>query len=250
MIKHITSVDNLLIKHTHSLQHGKYRHVHQEFLAEGIRTIKTLIENGISVKTVFFTQETESLSASLGHLPHTIMVTDTIMRKISGSTTPSGLIAICAIPAKKELGQLACSPLGLVLVAINNPGNMGTIIRSAAAFGIESIITIGGVDPWHPKVIQATAGTIAMVDILETSWEHVHTTLGNVLCALTVKGGTHLNELDKTHKRFLVIGSEAHGIPDEWLVACKEKITIPMAEHTESLNVAVATAIALYVLKN
>lgn len=97
-------------------------------------------------------------------------------------------------------------------------------------------------------MVQATAGTIGMVHIIETDWQTLRTYHADKLCALVATGGKTPEELDKSKQRLLVVGNEAHGIPSEWLTDCNEKLTLPMPGSTESLNAAIAASIALYLL--
>jgi RNA methyltransferase, TrmH family len=123
---------------------------------------------------------------------------------------------------------------------------MGTLIRSCAAMNYKTVVCIKGTDPWSPKVVQASAGTIGMVNIFQVTWDELIQNKQNLnLCALVVSGGNKPQDIDLSNT-LLVVGSEAHGIPDEWLGQCEQKLTLPMPGKTESLNAAVAGSIALY----
>src|SRR4051812_43613570 len=122
MIKTISSLDNPLIKKACSLQQRKYRQEYQLFLAEGFRTIQTLLNSSIKVSTLFFTQEAEEHAAQLA-VDTKIVVPDMVMRKISNSSTPSGLVAMCTIPPHIPPAQLASVHRGLVLAQLSDPGN-------------------------------------------------------------------------------------------------------------------------------
>jgi TrmH family RNA methyltransferase len=123
---------------------------------------------------------------------------------------------------------------------------MGTLIRSAIAMGIKSVVIVEGTDPWSPKVIQASAGTIIQANVFQIGWDQLIKNKKNLkLCALVVKGGKKPNQID-FKDILLVVGNEANGIPDNWLSKCEEKMTLPMPGNTESLNAAIAGSIALY----
>jgi TrmH family RNA methyltransferase len=123
---------------------------------------------------------------------------------------------------------------------------MGTLIRTAAALGKKTVIVAEGTDPWNIKVVQASAGTIGLVNIHSLSWrELLKKKGGRPLAALVVKDGIHPKKIDLSHA-LLVIGNEAHGLPTAWLRDCEYKITLPMPGNIESLNAAVAGSIAMY----
>jgi TrmH family RNA methyltransferase len=167
------------------------------------------------------------------------------MQKISSASTPSGILAIFKFPDLPSLSLDHNNP-PLVLANIQDPGNLGTLLRSAAAFNKKNIILINGVDVWNPKVIQASAGTLALINIYQYTWPEVlilkkHFKLG----ALVIKEGKRPEEINYS-KTILIIGNEAHGLPQEWQNECDIKITLPMPGGTESLNAAVTGSIMLY----
>src|SRR5204862_392081 len=135
-----------------------------------------------------------------------VIVPERVMNKISITTTPSGMVAIFTIPQPTT----ASLQEGLVLAQMQDPGNVGTLIRTAAALKKRTVICIEGVEPWSPKVVQASAGTIAMVDILQLSWQELLQQKQELsLCALVVQGGKSPRELTLSNT-LLVVGSEGH----------------------------------------
>jgi len=242
-MKAISSRTNPEIKHLASLHAKKYRTEHGQFIAEGIRACSTLITSGHQPIALYVTK------SNLAKIQHSIdekdivLVDDHVMEKISTSTTPSGIVGLFSIPKSPTPDQLT---RGLVLAGISDPGNTGTLMRTAAALNAKSIVLVEGADPWSPKVIQASAGTIGMLTIFQWSWKELLAHKGNTkLCALIISGGKGPQEID-WRNTLLVIGSEAHGIPQEWVDACDTTVTLPMPGGTESLNAAVAGSIALY----
>jgi tRNA G18 (ribose-2'-O)-methylase SpoU len=148
--------------------------------------------------------------------------------------------------AKPPNRELECRDT-IVAVDLADPGNLGTLIRTAAALGWQVAI-IGGVDPWSPKVLRASAGTqfsqpaIVISDVGElvaadlSPW------------ATVVAGGVTLGDLETTGPMAVLVGNESHGLDSGVVGACRGVLTIPMAASTESLNAAVAGAIAMYAL--
>lgn len=240
---------NSLIKHIISLHTTQGRQLHKQFIAEGVRTIETLCATGHVPQKIFISDIFSNKNATLMHTllannaADCMHVTESIMRRISTATTPSGILVIFNIP---PISSFASLTNGIVLVCMQDPGNVGTLIRTAAAMGKKSVVCIEGVDPWSPKVVQASAGTIGMVAIFRTSFDVLLAQKKNIpLCALVVENGKRPDEVDISNA-LIVVGNEAHGLPEQWIRAADFSITLPMPGKCESLNAAVAGSIALY----
>ena len=244
-MKSITSLTNDKIKYVASLAHKKYRDIHQAFVAEGLRTCQTLIESGMTLQDMMVTEQHYAAAARMVPESSITLVSELVMRKISSSSTPSGILSIFAIPQPPK----TLTP-GIVLANISDPGNMGTLIRTTAAMNVKTVVCIEGTDPYSPKAVQASAGALGSVHIHKLSWQELIQQKGSLsLCALVVSDGQSLSAIHNKNM-LVVIGSEAHGIPTEWLADCTQKVTIEMPGKTESLNAAVAGSIALYVIFN
>jgi len=251
-MKSILSLQNELIKQVKSLHNSKGRQEHGLFIAEGLRNIESLIAGKSILKYLFYTENSSDLlepaaaiiSEKYPEAP-LILIGPEVMHKISTAESPAGFLAVFAIP---NVDQVDLTP-GVVLAQIADPGNMGTLIRTAAAMGYETVVVVEGCDPWNPKVVQASAGTIGDVNIFKLTWQELETQKKALkLCALVVKEGQNPKDLDFSHS-LIVVGNEAHGLPDEWIANCEQQMTIPMPGNTESLNAAMAGGIALYLSK-
>jgi len=241
-MKEITSRQNEEIKALSKLKNKKYRELEQKFIAEGVRTCQTLSES-ILLENIYCTQKMLVQAKKIVSQDKIILVTPEIMEKISSAKSPSGLLGVFSIPEVPEPSRLGP---GIVLAGITDPGNMGTIIRTCAATGFTSVVTVGGADPWSPKVVQSSAGTIAHITLFEWSWEQLLKHKKKLkLIALVAAGGSRPDQVD-LQDSLLVLGSEAHGIGQKWIDTCDEQLTLPMSGTTESLNAAVAGSIALY----
>ncbi|HTM06086.1 MAG TPA: RNA methyltransferase [Patescibacteria group bacterium] len=248
-ILRIHSVNNPLIKKITLLKQSKHRKDSNLFMAEGIRTVTTLTNSSLTLEYLFITDEHEQMAPSLAQSTTTVVLsTNTVLAKISNSSTPAGLIAIFKQPTY-SLDQFKAP--GIVLAQISDPGNMGTLIRSAAAFNAKTVVIVEGVDPWSPKVVQASAGSIGMVHLFSLSWDKLTKLCKErniILNALVVNGNTTQSN---NQNQLLVVGNEGHGLPIEWQKDCQLHTTIVMPGKTESLNAAVAGSIALHeLLKN
>jgi len=242
----INSRQNKEIKAIAKLKLQKERKSKKKFIAEGFRVCKSISES-ISPHTIYCTETLANQANQIAPEDKITIVTKEVMEKISAAKSPSGILGVFPIPSSPNLEKLSS---GIVLAQIADPGNMGTLIRTATAMGFKSVVTIEGSDPWSPKVVQSTAGTITHIHIFQLSWEKlIKNKKALKLVALVVKDGKTPSEINFKNT-LLVIGSEAHGIPQIWIDESEEKLTLPMPGKTESLNAAVAGSIALYLAAN
>jgi TrmH family RNA methyltransferase len=242
-MKLITSLSNPYVKKVVELKEKKGREQHKQFVAEGLRTIQTCLESSCECEQLMVSQKAyEQLPENIiKKFPITVVSFD-VMKRISSSTMPSGFLGIFAMPKSRALAHLRP---GIALHNITDPGNMGTLIRTAVALNACCVI-VDGCDRFNPKVVQASAGLITHAECIEASWERLLMHKKDLkLCALVVEGGSQPREVDLGNS-LLVVGSEAHGLPDDVIAACDTRMTLPMAGPAESLNAAVAGSIALY----
>lgn len=242
-MKTITSRQNPEIVAVAQLANAKQRAEQGLFLAEGLRVCSTLIKSPLALAQLYVTEAMLPHAQKMTRETKITVVNDSVIEKIAQTNNPSGMVGVFAIPAVPHFDRL--TP-GLVLAGISDPGNMGTLIRSCVAFGVQSVVVVEGVDPWSPKVVQSSAGTLGLVTLFTTTWQDLLHIKGDLeLCALTVKNGQP--PCDITSKNMLlVVGNEAHGIPAEWIAQCDYQLTLPMVGKAESLNAAVAGSLALY----
>lgn len=243
----ITSSNNEEIKKIAKLGSTKERATQGRFVAEGTRTCATLIQAGFKPEQIYVIDEDHANTMqSFAQQEIITLIPEYIMQKISQATTPSGVLGVFPIPAKPSLDQLGS---GVVLAKIADPGNLGTLLRTAAAMNKKTVVLISTVDPYSPKVVQSSAGCIAHLDIFRLDWETLIKAKNKKqlkLIGLVVNGGKKPESIDFKDS-LLVVGSEAHGIPEPWLDNCDEQMTLPMPGNAESLNAAVAGSIALYI---
>ena len=228
------------IKLINSLQQKKYRKLHNLFIAEGKKVIQELIDANFSLEHLFVTKN------DLFDKKHAAtLISDSELKKISALTSANDCLAVFKI---KEYSSSSNSGLELALDNIKDPGNMGTIIRLCDWFGISKIIcTEETVDMYNPKVVQATMGSLARVQV-------EYTNLAAYLKATdleifgTFMDGENIYKKELPTSGILVMGNEANGISSEIEKLITQKIAIPRfgnLQQTESLNVATATAIFL-----
>lgn len=240
----ISSLSNVEVKHLIHLQNKGFRYQQKQFVAEGFRTCATLIEAGIHPMRLYVTPAAYE-AYNIEQLSHRfISITNEVAKHVSTTSTPSGIIGIFPF----DILPLEVKAPGLVLAQVQDPGNLGTLLRTACAFNIKNVYCIETADPYHPKVVQATAGTIGQLNIYQTSWEELYALKKpeHTLAALVGQGGQNPNVLQADKNALLVVGNEAHGLPLEWVDSCKIRVTIPMPGGAESLNAAIAGSIGMY----
>lgn len=228
------------IKLITSLQQKKYRKIHQLFFAEGRKVIHELLNADFELVQLYTTDETVfdlKLNATL--------ITPSELKKITALTTANDCLAVFKI---KEVQFPENNNLILALDDIRDPGNMGTIIRLCDWFGIQKIICSNEtVDIYNPKVVQATMGSLARVEIIYTDLK-AYLTKSTLPLYGTFMEGTTIYDTELKSNGIIIMGNEANGISKEIENLVTQKISIPRfgsIQATESLNVATATAIIL-----
>jgi len=229
------------IKLITSLSQKKYRSKHQLFVVEGVKTVNEILKSDFILHSLFCV---EDFSNQLPKDKVTI-VTDTELKKISGLKKPNEVLALFHIPEEKEIDT---TKFTLVLDDVNDPGNLGTIIRLCDWFGISQLVcSTKTVDCFNAKVVQATMGSLTRIKIKYTDVVPFLKTIElPIYTAMMTGKNVYQSSLEK--EVVLVMGNEANGISNEVLEQVTNQITIPRfgdLQQTESLNVATATAILL-----
>ena len=229
------------IKLITSLQQKKYRSIEKLFFAEGVKVIQELVQSNFELEHLFTTQN------DFDEIPTSrkTIVSDTDLKKISALTTANTCLAVFKIPKSKEVVQKG---LIVALDAIRDPGNLGTIIRLCDWFGVENLVcSTTTVDVYNPKVVQATMGSIARVNVSYVDLNEFIKT-ANIPVFGTFMEGTIIYKEKLPKEGIIVLGNEANGISEAIEKNCTHRLTIPRfgeVMQTESLNVATATAIIL-----
>lgn len=231
----IRSVRNQAVVEAGRLHRARERKRLQLTLIEGPHILAEAHEAGADIRTVF------ALEDDPHRWTNARLVDEQVMRKLGGTTHPRGPVAVMSIPPPQppRPGQDT-----LVLWGVSDPGNVGTIIRTAAGFGLAVLIGPRTCDPWAPKVLRAAAGAHFRLRLGSIEDPAL---LGEHLAATVVEGGVAPGELGPGPWQIL-IGSEAHGLDPTLLDRVTKRVTIPMPGGTESLNAAVAASIIAYEL--
>jgi TrmH family RNA methyltransferase len=233
------------IKRIASLQQKKYRGIHNQFVVEGQKMVFEALNSGFKVLEIFGLPDIlKSFSFS-----QKVEITVTDLKKISGFKTPPGVLAVVEIPYLKANNfKLNTNKPNIYLENLGDPGNLGTIMRTADWFGIDQIFcSENTVDVYNPKVVQATMGSVFRVKISEVHLkDFISKCSENQIMAFGADmNGADYQTIPKNKPIALVIGSEANGLSDEALKLLKYKISIPQKGSGESLNAAMASGILL-----
>jgi TrmH family RNA methyltransferase len=250
-MKLITSADNKYIKLAASLKQRKYREENQMFLVEGRRAVAEALTKPELVAAIFV-KEKLALEYSIPDIfpsVELLQVGTRLMRQVCNTEKPQGVAAILKKPVWSWEGLLTQRGMLVLLDRIADPGNMGSILRSCWAFGVEGVLLSQDcVDPFGPKVVRSSMGAILNVPVFpEVSDLQLNAlqALGVSFLATDVSRGHHYYSIKYPRPSLLVIGSEAQGVSEAIKKRCQGFINIPINPQVDSLNVAAACAIII-----
>jgi TrmH family RNA methyltransferase len=227
-----------------SLQHKKFRREHGLFLVEGYKSVTEFAASAYQIDVIYYTAAIAPKMLKLSQKINSQEISSSDIEKISALKTPADVIAVVKVPQWPVLNSTTLNKkFSIVLDAIQDPGNMGTIIRTADWFGIENIICSDDcVEVYNPKVVQATMGSLSRMNVY-------YVDLPQILAAteLPVYGallnGENIYGTDFGTEGLVVMGNEGNGLSDKVKQLVTKAITIPRGGKAESLNVAIAAAI-------
>ena len=252
----ITSKDNDFVQHVKKLKEKKYREEYGEFIVEGIKMIEEAILENATIKTIVVCEDCKAQGGIPNDLLYEIAkynciyVNEKVFNAMTDVSNPQGILAIIDKSNNKETEINFNEELFLILDNIQDPGNMGTILRTADSINLKQILVSKGTsDPYNPKVVRSTMGAIFRVKVIEC--ESLPKTIKELkkhkikIYATDLKTDKSIYDVDYK-KAAVVIGNEANGVTEEVLDLADTRIKIPMKGKTESLNAAVATGVILY----
>lgn len=253
----IASPQNALLKRIRGLHQRSAREKSGLFLIEGPKAVVEAFEKGIRVRDVvvsesFWQQDAAAISGQ--NIPGVAVVPDKLMKELATTTTPAGVLATAEIPRfqlEDLFGDQHQAPLVVIIHAIQDPGNLGTIFRTALAASATGIIlTKGTVDPFNPKVVRAAMGALFAVPLVwdialpEAVSQVRNHGLKVIACEPTAP--TSLFDADLTSAIAITLGNEGQGFTEDDLDLVDLQVSIPMNEKSESLNVAISGAVVLF----
>jgi len=226
------------LKYIRSLRQKKFRQTHGMFVAEGVKLVQELLDASFEVTKIY--------TVSPQEFPGAIAVSDSELKQMSSLVQPNRVLGVFKIP---EAATLDFSNWVLALDGIRDPGNLGTLIRLCDWFGITHLIcSEDTVDAYNPKVLQATMGSIARVNLHYTSLETALVQCGVPVYGASMEGAALFN-LELSQPGVLVMGNESHGLGSGVRKLLTQTISIPAYGNAESLNVATAAAVMLYEIR-
>jgi len=234
----ITSVDNPRVKDVVRLRSGRERRRSGLFLAEGRREVERAAAAGLNVLETYFAPTLIDWDGGGEE------VSERVLAKMAYRAEPEGVLAVVEAP-QRELPPNGT--LYVAAVAIEKPGNLGALARTAAAAGADALVVAEAqADPWNPNAIRASTGAVFTLPVVEATLAQVRALPATLVAAVT-HGATTYTEADLTRPLTLAVGAEDTGLPPAWLDAADESVTIPLAAgSTDSLNAATAAAIVLF----
>lgn len=236
-----TSVENKKIKNIKKLYSKKYRDEFNEFIIEGEHLILEAYKKGILKELIL--EENTDFNLDI----NTTYVSENVLKYISDLTNPPKIMGVCSKLKEGSIGNKV-----VILDGVQDPGNLGTIIRSAVAFNIDTLIlSKDSVDIYNSKVLRATQGMVFNINIIVCDIENMIKELKEKdykIYGTKVNGGKSLKSVERCEKFAIIMGNEGNGVKSSILDLCSDYIYIDMNNNCESLNVGVATSIILYEL--
>ena len=254
-MQQITSKENKIIKHIIKLKEKKYRKEYNEYIIEGAKIVQEAIQEKAKIKQIIISENAINTDLIQNHLKEElrkidyIQVPSNIFKLISEVEKPQGVLAIIEKEKQEENIDIN-QDIILALDDLQDPGNLGTIIRTADSIGLKQIlISKGTTEAYNPKVIRSTMGAIFRVKIIEC--ENLKETLKklqkNNFKIMVTDLNTDKSIYDiKLQKKVIIIGNEANGVSEEIKNIADTRAIIPMFGKTESLNASIATGVILY----
>jgi len=253
----IKSKDNRIIKHYKKLKIRKYRHENKEFMIEGLRFVEDAFKSGATIKYCLVSEsmENDRVKKLLGDMASknvkVCRVEESLINDLCDTKSPQGIVAIvenCDFNIDKIIKEASFI---VIIDRVQDPGNLGTIIRTASAANADGVfLSEGSVDPYSPKVLRSTMGSIFHLPVV--SVDNINDTIeelkrnGFGIFVSSLEGSTPYYEQDYTGKTALVIGNEANGVDSAIINQADRLIKIPMPGKAESLNVGVACGIMIF----
>ncbi len=235
----ISSLQNERIKNYSKLLNKKYRDIDNKFIVEG----EHLVEEAYKSNKLLEIIKTEDFTCDID-VPTTVVTYD-VIKKLSNTMNPQKIMGIVSKLDEKEIGNKV-----LIIDELQDPGNLGTIIRSSVAFNIDTIIlSENTVDLYNDKVIRSSEGMIFKINIIKRDLKEIIRKLKAkkyTIYGTKVTNGTNIKNANFSEKTAFIVGNEGNGVKKEILDLCDEYLYIPMNNNCESLNVAIATSIILY----
>ena len=241
----LTSRSNPVCVHLRKLGKSKsYREEHSQFLCDGKKLLEEALNSGIEIDIVL---TTESLEYTFAEDTYVYLTHDVLIDSISPLQSSQGLIFVCRIPQTGECDFSSGSHI--LLDNIQDPGNVGTIIRTAHAFGLKSVVLTGGsADIYNPKTVRASMGAVFKQLIVTKNFNDIKKLKKSGVRLIGSSNDISATDIKSTNvsNSMILLGNEGQGISEELLALCDETVRIPLSPDCESLNVAIAASVIMW----
>lgn len=261
MFEKISSRDNRKIKETAKLiSSTKYRRETGLFVIEGLRLCCDAAGCGVEIDTLFITDDAferygDKMTELISTAKEIFSVTEEVFSKISDTSSPQGVLAVCKTPdIEQNVDKITSNGRYVVCENVSDPSNLGAISRTAEALGVNGMIIVGnGCDPFGPKAQRASMGSLVRLPLykfreIKAAYEFLHNCSITVYASVVDREAKKVTDVSFGDGSAVVIGNEGNGLTDEAKQICDEQITIPITGRAESFNAAAAAAILLWEL--
>lgn len=247
----ITSRNNPKIKYACSLKKSAARNEEKLLLAEGLRLCRDAAENGVNIEQCFLTEQLASSPECeniINVSKHTYIIDGHIAEKLADTKNPQGIFCVCEMPKAQE--KIAFEGKYIFLENLRDPGNLGTVIRTAEAFGLSGAVLFGCCDAYSPKVLRASMGAVFRFPLIEVSdeTEFINSALQGgmeLFCAVVNPDAEDVKVLEGKKGVITAVGNEANGLCEN-ILSFGRNITVHMAGRAESFNASQAATILMY----
>ncbi|MGM9651709.1 MAG: TrmH family RNA methyltransferase [Faecousia sp.] len=240
----ITSKTNPYIRHVKKLLASRsYRYAQRQYVADGLKLLQEAVKWQAPIRAVLVQ---DGVDCPLPEDCTIVRVPESLMREVSRMEAPQGVLTVCDMP---DAGLEQIAPGCLILDGIQDPGNLGTMLRTADALGVQVVLSDGCADPYNEKTVRAAMGATFRMTVRQAERQAILDACEKNSVPLCVTAlsqqAKDIRSLDLKHYA-TVIGSEGHGVCPQFLQAAQAEAIIPMSLHCESLNAAVAAAIVMW----
>lgn len=260
----ITSKSNPLVVRVSKLSDKKYRDAERLFRADGVKLLCEALRFGAPLKYLFIREDAldlvrtfvkKQLSDTDELKINAILLSKTVFEKITDEKSSDGVVTVIEYldnRHKSEPENIGFSPKTVILDAVRDPGNLGTILRSAAAFGMSRVVMSDDcADVYNPKTLRASMGAIYKIDTVSckkllSAVEKMRSAGHRIYATALDDRAKRLGSFDILPNDAFLIGNEGHGLSHELIAACDETVFIPMTQETESLNAAIAASVCMW----
>lgn len=242
----IESVQNAKIKQITKLHTRKERKKTNQFLVEGFHLVEEAVRSGLNVEMILTTDTERVTEEMISGSQEQYEITFRIAEKLSQTEAPQGIYAVCEMPQY----EIAAFKQLIYLDRIQDPGNVGTIIRTADAAGLDGVaISKGTVDIYNDKVLRSSQGSVFHIPVIEADFSEVKEKFNGKVYGTSLKEAKNYKEVEPAEEFMIVLGNEGQGVSEEILEAADENLYVPIYGQAESLNVAICAGVLMYHFK-